>query len=511
MKNNAKSLNNPTKEIFDYIIVGTGIAGLMTALSADPKHNILLITKSHLTNCATNLAQGGIAASISPKDSPKQHIQDTITAGHEKNDRKAVNLIIRNGPNAINKLEKLGVYFDKSKSGLKLHLEGAHSHPRIVHVKDHTGSAIEEILSEQIKTKQNITILENTFTKRLLVKNKICYGVETISQLPSFRKLTPKYLSKIYLAHRTVLATGGVGQVYSKTTNPSVSTGDGIAMAFKAGCKLKDMEYVQFHPTALNQTENPLFLLTEALRGAGAQIVNKKYERILNNIHPSKELAPRDIISKALFQEKHIYLDLRPIGSNQIKTEFPSIYRKLLSYNLDCTKRLIPITPAAHYLCGGVQTNLNGETSVKNLFAVGEVAYTGLHGANRLASNSLLEAVVMSNQIVKAPPIPQNSNHPRNNNATAYPKFKTTFLPKSKGLSPISIHKTKKLIQKIMWNYAGLDDSLQNLRQAKQKITKLNKQLIPPTNIKEYELRNLLTTALIIIDAKINYRSSSHL
>lgn len=463
---------------YDLIIIGSGIAGLLTALNAPSKTKILIISKSRLNNCATNLAQGGIAAPIDPSDNIEQHIEDTIKAGHGINNKKAVKFIINQAPKAIQMLQKFGVNFDKSKSGLKLNMEAAHSHPRIVHVKDHTGKSIESALINKIKHRKNIKVIENCFTKQLLVKNKTCYGIEIIKSDKS----------ALVFGKKTVLATGGLGRLYSKTTNPEISTGDGIAMAVKAGCKLKDMAYIQFHPTALNTETSPLFLLSETLRGAGAIIINKKGERILKKVHPEAELAPRDIISNALFKEKEVYLDMRPIGTGIIKKEFPTIYKKLLTLGFDCTKKPVPITPAAHYLCGGIITNLQGETTVNNLSAVGETACTGLHGANRLASNSLLEASVMSVQIAKQQPKNTHFN-PNDFNSTHY---------KNQNISATTKLAVQK-IRKIMWDYVGIYRTPNTLQKAEKLISEIKKTLPPPTCIKSVEAHNMCVTSLQII------------
>jgi len=364
------------KEKYQNIIVGSGLAGLTSALILEKYGSVLLISKAGLQNCATNLAQGGIAAVISPEDNFNSHIQDTLVAGAFHNQIKTVEILVKEGPAAIKWLQQQGVIFDKNPG-----LEAAHSYRRVMRISDFSGREIEKVLLKKIKQNKNIKVLENCLVRDLLVEKKQCFGVKTTKNI---------YGDKI------ILATGGLGQIYVYTTNPKVATGDGVAMAYRAGCQLVDLEFIQFHPTALKDKSSPLFLLSESLRGEGAYLINEKGERFIS------ELAPRDIIARAIVKEQEkgeVYLDIRHRGEKFIKKRFPNIYRELKERGFDLTKEQIPITPAAHYSCGGIKVDNYGRTNIKNLFAFGEVACTGVHGANRLASNSLLEAVVFPRRL----------------------------------------------------------------------------------------------------------------
>lgn len=366
------------KEKYQYIIIGSGLAGLTCALTLEKSGSVLLISKAKLIDSATNLAQGGIAAVISPEDSFTSHIQDTLKAGAFHNQKKAVKILVREGPSAIQWLQEQGVVFDKNPA-----LEAAHSFRRVMRISDFSGREIEKALLKKIKQNKNIKVLENCLVRDLLVENKQCFGVKTTKNIYS---------------EKVILATGGLGQIFAYTTNPKVATGDGLAMAYRAGCRLIDLEFVQFHPTALKDKSSPLFLLSESLRGEGAHLVNTKGKRFIS------ELAPRDILARAIVKEQgkgEVYLDIRHRGEKFIKKRFPNIYQELKKRGFDLTQERIPITPAAHYSCGGIKVDSYGRTEIKNLFAFGEVACTGVHGANRLASNSLLEAVVFPRRLAQ--------------------------------------------------------------------------------------------------------------
>jgi len=387
-------------------VIGSGIAGLNFARNASRKGKVLIVTKKKAASSSTNKAQGGIAAVLKGTDDFDKHIEDTMKAGHFKNDRKAVEFMVKKGPEAIEKLLEIGVRLNTSQGELSLAREGGHSARRIAHAGDFTGKEIERALLKDIRNNPNITLMEHTFALDLLVKDEVVFGATIISpsafldrkrRVPGRRSRKKSKQIVNVLAKATIIATGGVGQLYKYTTNPEISTGDGIAMAYRAGAKLKDMQYVQFHPTALNIPGKKPFLLSEALRGEGAVLINHKDKQFV------EELKPRDIVAKAIFQEMQdgpVYLQFKN-PKIDLKARFPVIYKTLKSYNLDLTKDRIPITPAAHYICGGIQVNLKGETSLKSLYAFGEAACTGVHGTNRLASNSLLEAFVFSDQVLK--------------------------------------------------------------------------------------------------------------
>ncbi len=382
----------------------------------------MLITKKLLLDANTNYAQGGIAAVLGQTDDIEKHIADTLKAGAYHNNRRAVRFMVTHSAEAIHRLLDLGVPFEKEHGKLKLSREGGHGLHRIAFVGDRTGAEIEKTLIANVKKNPRIQILENTTALKLLVKNKVCYGVAIHGK-------------NIY-ADQTILATGGLGQIFKFTTNPKIATGDGLAMAIEAGCKVKDLEFIQFHPTALAKPLSPLFLISEAVRGEGAKLVNTVRKRFTN------ELTSRDIVAREIYREQisgPVYLDIRHKSKEFLQKRFPQIYAKLKSLGIDMSKDLIPVTPAAHYSCGGIVTDLHGQTSVKNLFAFGEVACTGVHGANRLASNSLLEALVFSNQIIKK--LQKSTSLP--------PKF-----PIIKS-APASLSHQKQ-IKEIMWNYCGI-------------------------------------------------------
>lgn len=359
-----------------FIVVGSGLAGLTSALTLAKYRQVLLISKAALKDCATNLAQGGIAAVTTAKDSFSSHIRDTLTAGAFHNNKQAMEILIKSAPAAIKWLREQGVKFDKNPS-----LEAAHSYRRVLRISDFSGREIEKVLLKKIKQNKNIKVLENCSVRDLLVENKQCFGVRTTKNIYS---------------EKVILATGGLGQIFAYTTNPKVATGDGLAMAYRAGCKVVDLEFIQFHPTALKDNSSPLFLLSESLRGEGAYLVNEKGERFIS------ELAPRDILARAIVKEQkkgEVYLDISRRGKKFIKKRFPNIYHELKRRGFNLVKEKIPITPAAHYSCGGIKVDSYGRTNIANLFAFGEVACTGVHGANRLASNSLLEAVVFPRRL----------------------------------------------------------------------------------------------------------------
>ncbi|CAM4107111.1 L-aspartate oxidase [Flavobacterium antarcticum] len=386
----------------DVVIVGTGLAGLSLAKylsEINPKTSILLLSKTTLDECNTYYAQGGIAVVHDfIKDSYEQHIADTIAAGKGLCDEEVVKHVITSAPARLQELLSWGVELDKNDSGaLDLGLEGGHSQNRIVHHKDQTGWELETKLIQVVQNLPNVSIQTSFFATDLVVEHEKCVGIIGYNS---------ENESVFINAKATVLATGGSGQVFSTTSNSSVATGDGIAMALRAKVKIENMQYVQFHPTAVYEPENEqAFLITEAIRGFGAHILNRKRERFLQKVHPDTELATRDIVSKAICDEMHkensdnVWLDLSHLNPKELRLKFPKITNYCKQKNWDFTIDLIPIRPAAHYQCGGITVDQFGATSMNNLFAIGECSHTGLHGSNRLASNSLLEAVVYSHDL----------------------------------------------------------------------------------------------------------------
>lgn len=392
----------------DFLVIGSGISGLSYALRVAHAGKVILITKSSLKDTNTYRAQGGVASVTYQPDDFQQHIDDTMVCGSMKNDRHVVQHIVENGPRQIKQLIDWGVDFDRTDSGkYELAREGGHSQHRILHHKDYTGAEIQNRLMDRVTEHPNIEILEYHFAVDLitqhhlgkLVKRSIpgteCYGAYVLN-IKSGSVITLR-------ARITVLATGGVGNIYHTTTNPGVATGDGIALAHRAKAITQNMEFIQFHPTSLyNPQERPSFLISEAVRGYGGILKLQNGEEFMHKYHHMGSLAPRDITARSIDNELKIsgedfvYLDITHKDPEQTRDHFPSIYKKCMSIGIDITKDMIPVVPAAHYCCGGVRVDGNGETSIKNLYAIGETSSTGLHGANRLASNSLIEALVYS-------------------------------------------------------------------------------------------------------------------
>ncbi|MGG6267582.1 L-aspartate oxidase [Leptolyngbya sp. AN03gr2] len=384
---------------YDVLVVGAGAAGLYTALSLPDRYRVGLITKDSVARSASDWAQGGIAAVIDPQDSTSLHVADTLSAGAGLCDGDAVEFLVENAAECIHHLVDLGVAFDRHQNQLALTLEAAHSRRRVLHAADTTGRAVVSVLAERVLERKNIQVLDQTFVLDLwLDSENRCQGVCLIHQ------------SEVHWirAQAVILATGGGGQVFAQTTNPAVSTGDGVAIAHRAGAILRDLEFVQFHPTALTKPGAPKFLISEAVRGEGAHLVDRQGHRFAFDYHPSGELAPRDVVSRAIFNHIQktesdpaiatVWLDLRPIPAETIQYRFPNIIQVCQKWGVDVFKEPIPVAPAAHYWMGGIGAGLGNETSIEHLYAVGETASTGVHGANRLASNSLLECLVFGAQ-----------------------------------------------------------------------------------------------------------------
>jgi L-aspartate oxidase len=383
----------------DFLIIGSGIAGLSFALKAAKYGSVLIITKNNASDSNTNYAQGGIACVTGGDDNPELHIKDTLDAGAGLCNEEAVRTMVYEAPHCIKDLLEWGVSFSYNDAQFELGLEGGHSRHRILHMKDFTGREIESSLLRAVKNNPAIQILENHIATDLISDGEspnTCYGATVLN--------TENKTVESFLAGDTIICTGGAGQVYKHTTNPAVATGDGIAMACRAGAAISNMEFVQFHPTALYNPGGKVFLISEALRGAGAVLCNEYGEEFMHLYHPLQSLAPRDIVSRAIAKEMllsgkdHVYLDATNISSNSLMNSFPQIYETCLVLGIDITGELIPVTPSAHFFCGGIVTDINGKTNIESLYAFGEAACTGVHGANRLASNSLLEAMVFSNR-----------------------------------------------------------------------------------------------------------------
>lgn len=396
-------MNDFSFDEYDVIVVGAGAAGLYASLCLPPHMRVALITKDTIDRSASDWAQGGIAAAIAPDDSPKLHIEDTLKAGAGLCDVEAVQYLATHAEACVRSLLSMGVAFDRRGPDLALTLEAAHSRRRVLHAADTTGRAIVSTLIEQVFKRPNIEVISNAFVLDLWLTSDrtVCRGVNVLCH----------HHIRWIAAQAVVLATGGGGQVFAQTTNPEVSTGDGVAMAWRAGAILRDLEFVQFHPTALTKEGAPRFLISEAVRGEGAHLIDDQGRRFAFDYHPSGELAPRDVVSRAIFDylrplhiaqpqhPAHVWLDLRPIPTDTIRHRFPNIIHVCQRWGVDVFNDPIPVAPAAHYWMGGIAVDLTSQSSIRNLYAVGETASTGVHGANRLASNSLLECLVFGAQL----------------------------------------------------------------------------------------------------------------
>jgi L-aspartate oxidase len=473
------------REMTDYVVIGSGIAGLVTALSLAETGRVVVLTKSRKVASNSYRAQGGIAAAIGEGDSPELHLQDTLRTGVELCDPKSVECMVKMAPRTIKMLSDWGTPFDKRGDQFALGREGSHTVSRILHVMgDSTGAGITSALLKQTAAHANIELKTHTMVADLLVKDGVCVGVTAAD---------PEREPVGYFAKKgVVLATGGCGQIYRYTTNHLVTTGDGFAMAHRAGVKLMDMEFIQFHPTALAVERNPMFLVSEAVRGDGAVLVNNEGEAFMERVHPWKDLAPRDVVSRAIYMEmqagKNVYLDATKLG-RRFKERFPKIYRQALSCGIDPEQDPIPVTPAAHFIMGGIRTDLHGRTSLPRLFACGEVACTGVHGANRLASNSLLEGAVFAQRVAA-----ELSTY-EDQNVELDDELISPNLCSDKQTEEM----IKDQIREIMWNHAGIVRSSEGLKQGLLLLDEVGKQIKPGM----LECLNMLTTAQIVIKAAL--------
>jgi len=480
---------------YDYIIVGSGIAGLYTALLAKEAGSVLIVTKGSIEDCNTRHAQGGIAAPIGKNDSPELHFQDTIAAGDGLCDPEAVRILVNEAPDRITDLIKYGVPFDTLDGQIALTREAAHSVPRILHAGgDATGEHIEVTLSRQIRISSAVVIEDCLATKILLEKDKVV-GIRV---LDSHTGATVEYECKF-----VILATGGAGRLFKYTTNSDVTTGDGIAIAYHSGAEITDMEFFQFHPTVLRLPGVPPFLISEAVRGEGGTLCNVEGYRFMPDYTAEAELAPRDVVARSIVYEMQktgsdrVFLDVTHLSPRLITTRFPHIYRFCLDHGLDITKGLIPVAPAAHYFMGGVKVNSWGETNIGGLFAAGETACTGVHGANRLASNSLLEVVVFSKRIIER--TQQKNKHQQGSTGTA-----SELLSLKEG-EPYQTNLQFNLpnLQALLWDKVGIVRSVEGLTEATSTLAAWQKSLSQPIDRTSYELYNMLLNARMMAEAAL--------
>lgn len=491
----------------DFLMIGGGIAGLSAAIEASHHGKVILLTKGKTGETATEYAQGGIAAAIDEqKDSPLFHMQDTIDAGAGLCDAPAVEVLVNDGVKRVHELINMGVQFDKVGASYELALEGAHSHRRILHAGDATGSEIERGLAARLLKEKLVDVRNFIYGKDLLIKNGRCIGAKAID-IDNNKNL-------IFLARATMLATGGLGQVYLHNTNPSFATGDGIAMAYRAGAEVTDMEFVQFHPTTLfiHGVVETRFLISEAVRGEGAILENINGERFMPRYHLLKELAPRDIVSRSILEEMrrtssdHVYLNLAPIGTERIKSRFPKIYEECLKYRIDITKDRVPVTPAAHYFMGGVKIDTSGKTNIAGLYAAGEVSSAGIHGANRLASNSLLDGLVFGYRAAI-----DATNYVR---TPEIDKAMASFSIKPQKQAPArlkyeEIQNMKEKLKTLMWEKVGIIRKGSDLKQVISELTRMSKKInYMPDNKYELELKNMMAVSLLISQAALARKES---
>ncbi|HYF49816.1 MAG TPA: L-aspartate oxidase [Planctomycetota bacterium] len=486
----------------DVVVIGSGIAAISAALVAAESCSVLLITKSELKESNTYYAQGGVAVSLDTADDPENHLKDTLIAGAGMCNETAVRKLVTEGPARVKELIAWGTPFDRKNGQIAFTLEGGHSHHRIIHADgDATGRAIEVSLINKIRNHPNISTLENHFAVDLLHKDRVCYGVVALDVN------TGKFLT--VEAKVTILASGGCGQIFRETTNPEVATGDGMAMAFRAGATVADMEFMQFHPTTLYLAGAKRHLITEAVRGEGAHLLNFKGERFMLKVHERAELAPRDIVAKGIYNEiitsgaTHVFLSMKHLSPDLIRTRFPNLCKMLAQYRLDPTKDLIPVRPASHYMMGGVITDLQTRTDVQRLLAAGEVTCTGVHGANRLASNSLLEGLVFGHeagmQAVKLatepqPSYPDKSIHP--------------VLPKDN--LPLDVTDVKNSLRSLVSRSAGLVRDADTMTSALQMLDFWQKYVYAEefTTVAGMEIQNLLACAQLILRGALRREES---
>ncbi|PYY30873.1 L-aspartate oxidase [Paenibacillus illinoisensis] len=485
----------------DVLVIGSGIAGLYTAIRASKHNQVLMITKKSLLESNTRYAQGGIAAVIAEDDSPAYHLQDTLVAGAGLCRREAVEALVNEGPDGVQELIRLGTLFDVENGELALTQEGAHSHRRILHANgDATGYEIVRALAAQASAHSGIEVWDEHFVIDLITDHGECVGA--LVQKSDGTKVFVK-------ARATVLCSGGAGQLYRYTTNPEVATADGVAMAYRAGAVIRDMEFIQFHPTSLCYPGAPRFLVSEAVRGEGAFLRNIKGERFMERYHPQLELAPRDIVARAIVSEMEttnstfVYLDITHESVELIKHRFPTIYETCMRYGLDMTTDWIPVAPAAHYMMGGVKTDLNGESSIGRLFACGEVSSTGVHGANRLASNSLSEAIVFGHRIVER----IQTLPPLNSIQIETPAPHSVGNRKWNEQQPISERRLR--LQKMMVRQVGLRRNGAGLQGALNKLeSEMDIFNYLLTHKEEMEYANLLTCAWLVTSGALHRQES---
>ncbi|MCE5242065.1 MAG: L-aspartate oxidase [Syntrophobacteraceae bacterium] len=512
---------------FDYLVIGSGIAGLSFALKAARTGSVAIVTKKDKIESSTNYAQGGIASVLAPDDSFQLHIQDTLNSGDGLCHPDVVERVVLSGPDRIKELIELGVVFNTGRSqdgSPDLGREGGHSRNRIVHAQDLTGRAVEKVLIAQAESNPNITIFENHLVLDLITEHhQVKAGVLTMSQQDVCRGAyvldCESREVRTFVAHAVLLCTGGAGKVYLYTSNPDVATGDGLAIAYRAGARLANLEFVQFHPTCLYHPTAKNFLISEAVRGEGARLIDRRGRAFMEFYHPLKDLAFRDVVARAIDTEMKktgddcVFLDITHRDAGFLKERFPNIYEKCLTFGIDITRDPIPVVPAAHYMCGGILTDKYGQSTIQNLYAIGECACTGLHGANRLASNSLLEAMVYAHEASihcaahleewrrrDLPDIPCESVRPCTNSDPLQSEM-------------ILIAHNWDIMRRLMWNYVGIVRTDKRLALARTHIAQIRMEIrehMPniPLSSDLIELQNLALVAELIISCAMQRKES---
>jgi len=494
----ASTSPSPHSPEADFLVIGSGVAGIRAAIELSRHGRVLVLTKGHPLESSSIYAQGGVAVALSEEDDVSFHLNDTLKAGHGLCRRDAVRVLVEEGPGRIRELIAWGARFDKIGSQFAFAREAAHSRSRILRARgDATGNEMVRALTAQARRQKRIQRLGHHFTVDLAVSGGRCRGALVLDEATGARFVVP--------ARAVILSTGGAGQVYARTTNPPNATGDGIAMAYRAGAVLEDMEFVQFHPTALYLPNSPPFLLSEAIRGEGGRLRNIKGELFMHRYHPDGELAPRDIVSRAIWSEmaatrsRHVYLDATHLSASFIKRRFPTIYATCLHYDIDMTEEWIPVSPSAHYMMGGVRTDVHGATSLPGLFAAGEVACSGVHGANRLASNSLLEGLVFGRRAALAA-----AAYARRQRGAADPLPSVKELDAGPPARLEDVGKLRTSLRRVMWGKVGLVRTGDSLGSALGQLTRWERLVSRPFAARlDLEVKNMVQVARCVAAAAL--------
>ena len=490
---------------FDVLIIGSGAAGLMGAIQLSEDLSIALIAKDQLLEGSSYYAQGGISAVLDSADDFNSHIQDTIKTGFDLGNEQSIRFMVEQAPNAIKDLEKAGVEFSHQGKEYDLTTEGGHSAKRVAHVSDKTGQSVQTNLLAQVRQKSNITLFEHHTAIDLLMKDKQCFGAYV------YDKKNDRVFS--FISSKTIIATGGASKAYLYTSNPDTSTGDGIAMAYRAGCEIINMEFAQFHPTCLFHPHAKSFLISETLRGEGAKLTLPNGEPFMHKYDEREEMAPRDIVARAIDHEMKthgfdcVYLDLSFKDSHWIIERFPTITKRCLALGIDICSERIPVVPAAHYTCGGVGADMNAQSNIDNLYAIGEVAHSGVHGANRMASNSLLECLVFAKTCAKH----INKNERQIDDLPTFEDWDASRVEHSQ--EKVVVSHLWQEVRRLMWNFVGIVRSDRRLQSAQRRLAQIQKE------VNDYyrlyiltedliELRNLVQTAQIIVESALSRKES---